>query len=58
MNRRRALALARLVLIALVALPFVANPEVAQAASAVNGGGSGFAALEIDQWRADTAKAP
>jgi phosphate transport system substrate-binding protein len=28
------------------------------AGSPINGGGSGFAALEIDQWRADTARAP
>jgi ABC-type phosphate transport system substrate-binding protein len=26
--------------------------------SPINGGGSGFAALEIDQWRADTARKP
>lgn len=30
----------------------------AGAASAITGGGSSFAALEIDQWRADTARKP
>jgi phosphate transport system substrate-binding protein len=28
------------------------------AGSPINGGGSGFAALEMDQWRADTARSP
>ena len=28
------------------------------ASSPINGGGSGFASLEVDQWRADTASAP
>ena len=30
----------------------------AAATAPINGGGSGFAALEMDQWRADTASAP
>jgi phosphate transport system substrate-binding protein len=34
-----------------------AAPAAAAPAS-INGGGSGFAALEMDQWRADTASAP
>ena len=33
-------------------------PTPAGAATPITGGGSGFAALEIDQWRADTARAP
>jgi phosphate transport system substrate-binding protein len=50
---RRAIVVAALaaILSTLVALP-------AFASSAINGGGSGFAALEIDQWRADTAVSP
>jgi ABC-type phosphate transport system substrate-binding protein len=41
----------------IVVIPLVQSGP-AFAASPINGGGSGFAALEIDQWRADTARAP
>ena len=48
--------------IAAIALVFVAVGVAAPAAHASGpslvGGGSGFAALEIDQWRADTARSP
>jgi phosphate transport system substrate-binding protein len=43
--------------IALVAVFGTAIPAHA-AGAAILGGGSGFAALEIDQWRADTARSP
>jgi phosphate transport system substrate-binding protein len=45
----------------LFALWFIAAAVLAApagAATGINGGGSGFAALEMDQWRADTARAP
>ncbi|HEV7525937.1 MAG TPA: substrate-binding domain-containing protein, partial [Acidimicrobiia bacterium] len=48
--------------IAAIALVFttigVGAPAASAAGAPVLGGGSGFAALEIDQWRADTARAP
>ena len=40
-----------------VAQVVLASPAGAIGAP-MSGGGSGFAALEIDQWRADTARAP
>ncbi|MFN8019175.1 MAG: substrate-binding domain-containing protein [Acidimicrobiales bacterium] len=39
-----------------LAPPAQSTPRAAT--SPINGGGSGFAALEIDQWRADTARKP
>ena len=46
-------------LVFLVALLLVRDAGPAGAiGSPISGGGSGFAALEIDQWRADTAPAP
>jgi phosphate transport system substrate-binding protein len=45
-----------LVAIGTVAIAFPVLP--AAAATPISGGGSGFAALEIEQWRADTARAP
>ena len=47
----------RLLLAAALALLFPALPAHAEG-PAVNGGGSSFAALEIDQWRADVARKP
>jgi ABC-type phosphate transport system substrate-binding protein len=48
-----------LVALALVGSTIVAAPLPAHAAgTSILGGGSGFAALEIDQWRADTARTP
>jgi ABC-type phosphate transport system substrate-binding protein len=35
-----------------------ARPAAAAGGQAISGGGSSFAALEIDQWRADTARSP
>jgi phosphate transport system substrate-binding protein len=49
------LAIAMLLLVLTVTVD--AGVAVADGA-AINGGGSGFAALEMDQWRADTARAP
>jgi phosphate transport system substrate-binding protein len=43
--------------LALVALS-AAAPAAHAGGAAVLGGGSGFAALEIDQWRGDTARSP
>jgi ABC-type phosphate transport system substrate-binding protein len=40
------------------AVMLTAPATPAGAASAITGGGSSFAALEIDQWRADTARKP
>lgn len=53
LSRRLGAVLAIIGLVALVsALPAAAGN------APINGGGSGFAALEMDQWRADTASAP
>jgi ABC-type phosphate transport system substrate-binding protein len=41
-----------------VFLPAVFSAPPASASPAIVGGGSGFAALEVDQWRADTARRP
>ncbi|MCU1454872.1 MAG: ABC-type phosphate transport system, periplasmic component, partial [Acidimicrobiales bacterium] len=58
---RRAPLVVRFAL-ALIAATIVASASGMSPASAagspINGGGSGFAALEIDQWRADTARSP
>jgi phosphate transport system substrate-binding protein len=43
---------------ALLVVSVVAPAGTAGAASAITGGGSSFASLEIDQWRADTARKP
>lgn len=43
--------------VALVFGPFLTMGRV-EAATPVNGGGSGFAGLEIQQWQADTARKP
>ncbi|WP_426573595.1 substrate-binding domain-containing protein [Aquihabitans sp. McL0605] len=53
----RALVLAATVAALVGATAGPARPAAADG-SAINGGGSGFAALEIDQWRADTARKP
>jgi len=46
-------------LVGLVLVPIVLAPRRAAAAGApIAGGGSSFAALEIDQWRANTARSP
>jgi len=56
---RRALARAFGAMLLATAVVAVAVPAVpAAAATPISGGGSGFAALEIEQWRADTARAP
>jgi phosphate transport system substrate-binding protein len=47
-----------LLLLAAIAASIAFGAAPAGAASPINGGGSGFAALEIDQWRADTARSP
>ena len=55
----RTRALLRALFAALVVVGTLAYAATdAYALPAVLGGGSGFAALEIDQWRADTARAP
>jgi ABC-type phosphate transport system substrate-binding protein len=51
---RLAGAVVALLLVVTTVLPV----DSAGAASAITGGGSSFAALEIDQWRADTARKP
>ncbi len=56
-RRARAGLLAGLILLILV--PVVLTGRAASAATApIAGGGSSFAALEIDQWRANTARSP
>lgn len=55
MRRSGRMALAALVITATLAA--ISNAP-ATAAAALNGGGSSFASLEIDQWRADTARSP
>jgi ABC-type phosphate transport system substrate-binding protein len=50
--------LAGALLVALVFGTVLVPASAAHAASAITGGGSSFAALEIDQWRADTARKP
>jgi ABC-type phosphate transport system substrate-binding protein len=54
--RLRFLRAAAAGIVALAALAHAVSP--AYASPVVIGGGSGFAALEIDQWRADTARSP
>ena len=44
--------------VALLSVALVVPAVPAGAATPISGGGSGFAALEIEQWRADTARAP
>jgi ABC-type phosphate transport system substrate-binding protein len=56
-NARVASGLLALLALA-VAVVAPAAPAGAAGGSPINGGGSGFAALEIDQWRADTARKP
>jgi phosphate transport system substrate-binding protein len=46
------------VLVATVAISVAIPATAAHASAAILGGGSGFAALEIDQWRAETARSP
>ena len=59
MRTRSARVFARLVLAMVMLAALVAVPAApASASSAITGGGSSFAALEIDQWRADTAVNP
>jgi ABC-type phosphate transport system substrate-binding protein len=45
-------------LFASVSISIAIPATAAHASPAILGGGSGFAALEIDQWRAETARAP
>lgn len=54
---RRLVGAALAALVAIGVLSAVSSAP-AFAGAALNGGGSGFAALEIDQWRADTARSP
>jgi ABC-type phosphate transport system substrate-binding protein len=56
MRKRTVLRVAAALAVTLAALAHEAAP--AYASTAILGGGSGFAALEIDQWRADTARSP
>src|SRR5262249_35125355 len=55
---RLRLRLAGALLTALVAASVLVPASSAHAASAITGGGSSVAALELDQWRADTARKP
>lgn len=55
LRRRLLLAIATVGIVAAVVIP---GSPASAATSPINGGGSGFAALEIDQWRADTARKP
>jgi ABC-type phosphate transport system substrate-binding protein len=57
MTRGRAVLAAAFVVALLGAVVGPARPAAADG-TPINGGGSGFAALEIDQWRADTARKP
>ncbi|CAN5713374.1 hypothetical protein BH10ACT1_BH10ACT1_05470 [soil metagenome] len=57
MGRRFAAVVSVLAVVGLLAAIVGPLPE-ASAATPINGGGSGFAALELDQWRADTARKP
>ncbi len=54
--RRIAIALAVVVFAA--AFPLGARPVAAEDSAPISGGGSSFAQLEIEQWRADVAKPP
>jgi ABC-type phosphate transport system substrate-binding protein len=45
-------------LLAAITASLMASAAPAAASASLTGGGSGFAALEIDQWRADTARNP
>jgi len=45
-------------LFATISISIAIPATAAHASSAILGGGSGFAALEIEQWRAETARAP
>jgi ABC-type phosphate transport system substrate-binding protein len=56
MRRRAPIRVLAVTLLAVAGL--VQTASAAYASAPVNGGGSGFAALEIDQWRADTARSP
>ncbi len=49
---------AALAAVAIIVAVGVVDIAPAGALPGITGGGSGFAALEIDQWRADTARAP
>jgi LPXTG-motif cell wall-anchored protein len=57
-RRRRLGRLAATLAILVPTAVVVAPSSPAHAATAITGGGSSFAALEIDQWRADTARKP
>jgi ABC-type phosphate transport system substrate-binding protein len=56
--RRRIGALVSLLALLAPATLVLLPAAPAEAATAITGGGSSFAALEIDQWRADTARKP
>jgi ABC-type phosphate transport system substrate-binding protein len=58
-HRRVALRLSGFfILLVIVGAPLIAAAPAGAVGSPIAGGGSGFAALELDQWRADTARAP
>ncbi|MDQ6945651.1 MAG: hypothetical protein M3256_05105, partial [Actinomycetota bacterium] len=57
MRTRRLRLVAAFAVVVLVCGPFLGTGQ-GEAATAINGGGSGFAGLEIQQWQADTARKP
>jgi phosphate transport system substrate-binding protein len=58
MSGTRARARRRVCLVVAVGLLALAVPASAQDSEPISGGGSSFAQLEIEQWRADVAKPP
>ena len=56
-SKRRRVA-AFLGAVALLVAPVLVTAPAAYASPAINGGGSGFAALEIQQWKAEVARRP
>ena len=56
--RRTRAVVAAIAVLAILAGTVGPVPRADAATSPINGGGSGFAALELDQWRADTARKP
>jgi phosphate transport system substrate-binding protein len=58
MRRRPTLRLAGAVALVATLVPVHGTPRAAAAGPGLNGGGSSFAKLEIDQWRAEVARKP